>query len=150
MEKLIFDWVVSVKFLSSLIWCVLEMQSFNTFRSHSRIWKNGKFCTIAGKEACLCDYLLHNWPLHGPFWERPCIIDVLSASHKDYKTCTLVCIFAPKAIIIIGTGIKLVCLRISALSACHRLWLPTDLTAWHHPLYSHPHLNIAPFTIAKY
>ena len=43
----------------------------------------------------MCDYLLHNWPLHGPFWEAPCIIDVLSASHKDYKTHTFVCIFAP-------------------------------------------------------
>ena len=43
----------------------------------------------------MCDYLLHNWPLHGPFWEAPCIIDVLSASHEDYKTHTFVCIFAP-------------------------------------------------------
>ena len=96
---MIFIVSLSKSFLLSLtlfVQFVSEMQSLNTFRSNSRIWQNSKFCTIAGKEACLCNYLLHNWPLHGPFWERPCIIDVLSASHKDYKTRTLVCTFAPK------------------------------------------------------
>ena len=54
-----------------------------------------KIALFLEERRVLCDYLLHNWPLHGPFWEAPCIIDVLSASHEDYKTHTFVCIFAP-------------------------------------------------------
>ena len=121
--------------------CRSRNQQNHFFRCNTlygRIWQNSKFCTISGREACLCDYLLHNCPLHGPFWERSCIIDVLSASRKDYKRRTLFCTFAHKNHMCFHNyhqaGIKLVCLRISALNACHRLRPPTNLTAWHHHL----------------